>query len=52
MSAGLPPLPRRTARGALGAGEPDDQVQRHVDAGADAGAGDHVAVVDEPVVRP
>ena len=29
-----------------------DQVQRHVDPGRDAGGGDHVAVVDEAVVRP
>jgi hypothetical protein len=27
--------------------KPRDQVQGHVDAGADAGAGDDVAVVDE-----
>ena len=34
--------------GAFGAREPGDQVEGHVDAGGDAGAGDEVAVVDEP----
>ena len=33
--------------GALNASETGDEVQRHVDPGADAGAGDDVAVVDE-----
>ena len=36
--------------GALEAGQPCDQVQRHVDAGGDAGRRDDVAVVDEPGV--
>ena len=36
--------------GPVDAGEAGDEVQRHVDAGADAGAGDDVPVVDEPGV--
>ena len=35
--------------GAFGAGEAGDQVQCHVDTGADAGRGDEVAVVDPAV---
>jgi hypothetical protein len=35
--------------GAFGAGEASDQVQCHVDTGADAGGGDEVAVVDPAV---
>jgi hypothetical protein len=34
--------------GAFGAGEPGHEVQGHVDASADAGAGDQIPVVDEP----
>lgn len=36
--------------GAIWAGQTRDQVQRHVDAGADPGGGDHVAVIDPAVV--
>src|SRR4051812_8943022 len=36
--------------GPVDAGEAGDEVQRHVDAGADAGAGDDVTVVDVPGV--
>ncbi|CAM5285311.1 hypothetical protein SANTM175S_03721 [Streptomyces antimycoticus] len=37
---------------ALRRGQPGDQVQRHVDTGRDPGGGDHVTVVDEPLVGP
>src|SRR5947209_7195265 len=32
--------------------EAPDEVERHVDPGRDAGCGDHLAVVDEAVIRP
>ena len=48
---GLYWMSRRTSRARSTLGEPGHEVQRHVDAGADAGARDQVAVVDEARAR-
>ena len=45
-------IPRRTSSCTVRAGQSDHEVQGHVDAGADAGGGDHVAVVDPAGLGP